>query len=111
VQTVRRFAAMSPALLKLPYPGSADACDEVSAIATTPWAMLSGGGSFDDFAEQLTVAVAHGCAGFMVGRALWGEALLAASAQERHALIAGQVRDRLHTLLAINAPKGGSGGI
>jgi sulfofructosephosphate aldolase len=102
VQTVRRFAAMSPALLKLPYPGSADACDEVSAIATMPWAMLSGGGSFEDFADQLDIAVAHGCAGFMVGRALWGEAMLADPAR-RGRQIETQVRDRLHTLLAITA--------
>jgi len=70
VATARRFAAMGPDLLKLPYPGSREACEQITAIAAMPWAMLSGGGPFEVFAEQFTVAVDAGCSGFMVGRAL-----------------------------------------
>ena len=56
VETARRFAAMKPDLLKLPYPGTHAACEDITAIATMPWAMLSGGGSFDDFVNQFAVA-------------------------------------------------------
>ena len=102
VATARRFAAMQPDLLKLPYPGSADACEEVTATASMPWTMLSGGGAFDDFRDRFTIAVAAGCSGFMVGRALWGEAALAAP-HERPGLVREIVRPRFERLVAINS--------
>lgn len=109
VETARRFATMSPDLLKLPYPGHRDACERVTEICTDhataeremPWAMLSGGGSFDDFADQFDVAAAAGCSGFMVGRALWGEAVKAPAA-ERAALLRVQVRPRFERLVALH---------
>ena len=102
VETARRFAAMQPALLKLPYPGGVDACAEVTTLAEMPWAMLSGGGTFDDFLEQFTIAARAGCAGFMVGRALWGEAASATGAH-RSAIIRDVVRPRFEQLVAVNA--------
>jgi tagatose-1,6-bisphosphate aldolase len=104
VETARRFAAMQPDLLKLPYPGSASACAQVTEItsdAGMPWAMLSGGGSFDDFADQFATAVDGGCSGFMVGRALWGDAVRAEPA-ERRKLLATTVRARFERLVALN---------
>ena len=102
VETARRFAALGPDLLKLPYPGSPEACAEVTEIAgVIPWAMLSGGGTFDDFADQFTVASDAGCSGFMVGRALWGEAVKA-PADERPTIISDVVRPRFEQLVAIN---------
>jgi tagatose-1,6-bisphosphate aldolase len=102
VETARRFAAMGPDLLKLPYPGSPAACADVTGIATMPWAMLSGGGSFDDFVDEFAIAADAGCAGFMVGRALWGEAVKASPA-DRGAIITDVVRPRFERLLTINA--------
>ncbi len=102
VETARRFAAIEPDLLKLPYPGTLAACQDITDIATMPWAMLSGGGSFDDFVDQFAVAVSAGCSGFMVGRALWGEAVKAPAA-DRAAIITHVVRPRFERLLAINA--------
>ena len=93
---------MQPHLLKLPYPGSVDACEELTAVASMPWAMLSGGGTFDDFREQFTIAAAAGCSGFMIGRALWGEAARAAP-HERSAVIEHVVRPRFEQLVAINS--------
>lgn len=109
VETARRFASMSPDLLKLPYPGHRDACEQVTEICTAhatterpmPWAMLSGGGSFDAFADEFEVASASGCDGFMVGRALWGEAVNA-PATERAALLRDQVRPRFERLVALH---------
>ena len=104
VETARRFAAMQPDLLKLPYPGSAAACAAVTDLAEMPWAMLSGGGSFEAFEHEYAIASAAGCAGFMVGRALWGEAVRAPTA-DRAAIIAELVRPRFLRLLAINAAR------
>ena len=73
LRTVERFAALAPDLLKLPFPVDADTtpnrdtwaerCDEVTARCPMPWALLSGGGSFESFADQVEVALAHGCRG------------------------------------------------
>ena len=110
LRTVERFAGLGPDLLKLPFPvdpaDTADhaawaaACREVSERCTMPWALLSGGGTFDLFAEQVAVAVANGCSGFMVGRALWGEAARASDA-ERPDVIATIVVPRWHQLAEI----------
>lgn len=88
LDTVARFAAVGPDLLKAPFPVDpatdddrvawGRACAEISRRCPMPWALLSGGGSFEVFRDQLVVAIEHGCAGFMVGRALWGEAARAA---------------------------------
>jgi tagatose-1,6-bisphosphate aldolase len=105
VETARRFAAMGPDLLKLPYPGHVSACEQVTEICVEhggmPWAMLSGGGSFDDFADQFATASGAGCSGFMVGRALWGEAVKAPAA-DRSRLLREQVRPRFERLVHLH---------
>jgi tagatose-1,6-bisphosphate aldolase len=109
VETVERFAALSPGVLKIPFPGDSStgearrACGTITGICQArgvPWAVLSGGGSFERFEQQLAVAVAEGCSGFMVGRALWGEAALAAPG-ERAAILADLVAPRFERLSAI----------
>jgi tagatose-1,6-bisphosphate aldolase len=105
VRTARVFASCGAQLLKLPFPGGgrADlavarrACAAITHAVTVPWAMLSGGGSFETFAAQLRVARVEGCRGFMVGRALWGEAVLAPEA-ERAELLETVVVPRLKQL-------------
>lgn len=82
--TVEHFASTGADLLKLPFPVDPElvtdrdervaACAAVTERCEQPWALLSGGGGFDVFSEQVAAAVDAGCAGFMVGRALWGEA-------------------------------------
>lgn len=75
VGAAQRLGALGPMVLKLPYPG-VGACDELHAACDgTPWALLSWGVGFDEFADQFAEAVAAGCDGFMVGRAVWREAL------------------------------------
>jgi tagatose-1,6-bisphosphate aldolase len=101
VETAQRFATFGADLLKLPFPGSAVACAHVTEAVDVPWAMLSGGGSFDDFADQIAVANAAGCSGFMVGRALWGEAVRAPAA-DRSGLLRTLVRPRFERLVALN---------
>ena len=107
LDTVDRFAPMGFDVLKLPFPIDADhdpdrdtwaaACDEISARCDMPWTLLSGGGTFESYRSQLEVAMASGCSGFTVGRALWGEAALASPA-ERPAVIADLIAPRLAAL-------------
>lgn len=82
--TVDDFASTGADLLKLPFPVDPElvtdhearvaACAAITERCEQPWALLSGGGGFDIFAEQVEAAADGGCSGFMVGRALWGEA-------------------------------------
>lgn len=82
VASARRLSPLGPMVLKLPYPGQ-DGCRELSdACGDNPWALLSWGVPFDEFADQLAVAADAGCSGFMVGRALWREALAEAGRAE-----------------------------
>lgn len=62
-------------LFKLEYPGSKTACEEVTQIAVKPWIMLSAGVSFDEFYKQMSDAVSGGASGYLVGRAVWQDAI------------------------------------
>lgn len=107
LRSIERLQPTGVDVLKVPFPGRADdpdtwadACAAVSAVATVPWVILSGGGDFDDFAGQLAAAVTGGASGFMVGRALWGEAVRA-TGDERARLLRSQVAPRFVELCAI----------
>lgn len=108
--TVERFAAMGSDLPKLPFPvdptvvddhaARMAACSRVTERCAQPWALLSGGGDFDAFADQLAAAMEGGSAGFMVGRALWSEAATCPAADRRR-VIDEVVRPRWARLSAI----------
>ena len=107
LDTVDRFAALGPEVLKLPFPVDAEhdsdrtrwaaACSELSNRCDMPWTLLSGGGTFDVYRAQLETAMDSGCAGFTVGRALWGEAALAPPT-DRPAVIDDLIAPRLAAL-------------
>ena len=67
-------------------------------------AILSGGGTFESFAEQVSDAMAGGASGFMVGRALWGEAARARG-DERQRIIDQVVLPRWRTLVDLTQPR------
>ena len=110
VETVRRLGALGPEVLKVQFPldtethadraAWADACAELDDAAPVPWALLSGGGTFERFREQLAVACEAGASGFMVGRALWGE-YVTAPADERPGLLRSSLQPRFTELAAI----------
>ena len=105
--TVERFAGTGADLLKLPFPvdpglvhdegDRVAACRRVTDRCDQPWALLSGGGDFESFADQVAAALAGGASGFMVGRALWGEAARC-DAGERPAVIRDVVLPRWRRL-------------
>lgn len=110
VATVRRLGALGPDVLKVRFPVDPDhvtdrrlwqdACQELDEASPVPWALLSGGGTFESFREQVDVACRAGASGFMVGRALWGEYVRAAS-EDRPRLVAELLRPRFEELSRI----------
>jgi tagatose-1,6-bisphosphate aldolase len=86
---------LRPDLLKLEYPGSPQACRRLAASITTPWAVLSAGVDFDEFAEVLRISCDEGGAsGFIAGRAVWKDAV-GMNPDERRRFLAGEGRRRL----------------
>ncbi len=68
--------ALNPDLLKLEYPGSPEACRRLANSIKAPWAVLSAGVGFDEFADVLKVSCDEGGAsGFIAGRAVWKDAV------------------------------------
>ena len=87
-------------VLKLPYPGSAEASAAVTAAAKgVPWAVLSAGVDHATFVEQVRVAMANGASGAMAGRALWKDSL-AVSPEVRRDLLTSRALVRLRELAA-----------
>ena len=110
VETVRRLGALKPDILKLEFPVDCryekdaavwqDACAEVNEASPVPWTLLSGGDTFEAFHKQLRVACQNGCSGFLVGRALWQEAVYL-QGNERQEFLNGEAAKRWRTLHAI----------
>lgn len=87
-------------ILKLQYPGSAEASARVTEVAQgVPWAVLSAGVDHETFIGQVRTAVAHGAAGAMAGRSLWKDSL-SADAALREELLTSRALPRLHELAA-----------
>lgn len=88
-------------VLKLPYPGSAEACAAVTAAAAgVPWAVLSAGVDHEHFIAQVEIAMANGASGAMAGRSLWKDSL-AVSPEVREDLLTSRALPRLRELAAV----------
>ncbi len=85
-------------VLKLQYPGSAEASAAVTAAADgAPWAVLSAGVDHSTFIEQVAIAVENGASGAMAGRSLWKDSL-AVSETVRENLLTSKALPRLKEL-------------
>ena len=63
-------------VLKLPYPGSAEACAAITRMAgEVPWAVLSAGVDHTTFLAQVSTAMHAGASGVIAGRALWKDCI------------------------------------
>jgi tagatose 1,6-diphosphate aldolase len=88
-------------VLKLPYPGTAEACAAVSAMCgPVPWSVLSAGVDHETFLGQVEIAMANGAAGVIAGRALWKDCVFLDRARTRDALVVKAV-PRLRQIQAI----------
>jgi len=77
-------------VLKLPYPGTAEACANVTRMAgDVPWAVLSAGVDHATFIGQIETSMQNGASGVIGGRALWKDCI---------SLDRAVTRDRLTTI-------------
>jgi len=98
-------------LLKVEFPGYVDtaegrrsaaaACAELAAAVPVPWVLLSAGVGYPDFRTQLEIACRAGASGYLAGRSVWRDAVVA-----RDPAAIGQARDRLAELNAITRSHG-----
>lgn len=63
-------------VLKLPYPGTPEACAEITALCDgVPWAVLSAGVDHTTFVGQVKTAMDNGASGVIAGRSLWKDCI------------------------------------
>lgn len=63
-------------VLKLPFPGTAEACREITKLCDgVPWAVLSAGVDHETFIGQVETAMECGASGVIAGRALWKDCI------------------------------------
>lgn len=73
IAAVTATMPLGATVMKVAWPGEAHLNQLVDALEDRPWVMLSGGGPFEQYLDQVGRAVAQGCSGFMAGRAVWRE--------------------------------------
>jgi tagatose-1,6-bisphosphate aldolase len=112
IESARRLGALGVDLLKAEFPddprfepdeGRLRAhCRALSEASPVPWVLLSAGETFDMFQRLTAIACQEGASGFMVGRAIWQEAmgLPDPAARERFLATTGASRLRILTALA-----------
>lgn len=63
-------------VLKLPYPGTPEACASITKMAgDVPWAVLSAGVNHATFLGQVEIAMQNGASGVIAGRSLWKDCI------------------------------------
>jgi len=98
VAAVKATMPLGATVMKVAWPGDDHLAELVDALQDRPWVMLSGGGPFDQYLEQVSKAVAQGCSGFMAGRAVWREATATVDADERVEVLRSVAAPRLRAL-------------
>ena len=72
----RACLVLGSKVLKIPYPGSEEACAAITKIAgPVPWAVLSAGVDHSVFLGQVEAAIKNGASGVIAGRALWKDCI------------------------------------
>jgi tagatose 1,6-diphosphate aldolase/sulfofructosephosphate aldolase len=108
IRSAEILAGLGPDLLKLEWPGDADGCREVSKVCgNVPWALLSAGVDYDEFADRVVAAMDAGACGYIAGRAFWGEAVALTGAARRTFLQTTAV-ERVRRLNAATTGRGRS---
>ena len=63
-------------VLKIPYPGTAQACANITAMCgEVPWAVLSAGVDHATFLGQVEISMANSASGVIAGRSLWKDCI------------------------------------
>ena len=96
-------------LLKIPFPGTAEACANITRMAgEVPWAVLSAGVDHATFLGQVETAMANGASGVIAGRSLWKDciSLDRAVTRERLTTIALPRLRELQAVIGRHMPRG-----
>lgn len=92
---------LNPDLIKLEYPGDAASCRRLATSISNPWAVLSAGVGFDQFADAVRVSCDEGGAsGFIAGRSIWKEAV-GMDRPTRKKFLGSEGRRRLDALVTV----------
>ena len=76
VEGTRISLDLGAKVLKLPYPGNADACRQITELCNgVPWAVLSSGVDHEIFLGQIETSMNNGASGVIAGRALWKDCI------------------------------------
>ncbi len=76
VEGTRISLNLGAKVLKLPYPGNADACRQITELCNgVPWAVLSSGVDHEIFLGQIETSMNNGASGVIAGRALWKDCI------------------------------------
>jgi tagatose-1,6-bisphosphate aldolase len=76
VGTARMALEAGAKVLKLPFPGTAKACRDITELCDgAPWAVLSAGVDHETFLGQVETAMKNGASGVIAGRALWKDCI------------------------------------
>jgi tagatose-1,6-bisphosphate aldolase len=90
-------------VLKIPYPGTPDACANVTAMAgPVPWSVLSAGVDHATFIGQVEIAMANGASGVIAGRSLWKDCV-SLDREKQTQLLTSRALPRLREIQAILA--------
>ncbi|MCP5099217.1 MAG: tagatose 1,6-diphosphate aldolase [Chloroflexi bacterium] len=86
IETARRVSRWGIDVLKVEFPVNVyaepdeevwmEACEALTAVCQTPWALLSAGVDFEMFARQVKVACQAGASGYLAGRAIWKDGVV-----------------------------------
>lgn len=88
-------------VLKIPYPGTPDACANVNRLAgKVPWSVLSAGVDHETFLGQVEISMSHGASGIIAGRSLWKDCVSFDRARQRK-LLTEKAVPRLRELQAV----------
>ncbi|MGL4308982.1 MAG: tagatose-bisphosphate aldolase [Paracoccaceae bacterium] len=96
-------------VLKIPYPGTAEACANITAMSgDVPWAVLSAGVDHATFLQQVETSMANGASGVIAGRSLWKDCISLDRAVTRQRLtdIAVPRLRELQAVIARHMPRG-----
>ena len=101
VECARIALELGSKVLKLPYPGTAEACARITAICgDVPWAVLSAGVDHETFVGQVATAMENGASGVIAGRALWKDCI-SLDPDVRREKLTGTALPRLRAVQAI----------
>ena len=108
IESAKRADDLGADILKVEFPIDASvnmtvsdwktACEALTNTVTAPWVLLSAGVDFEVFCQQVKIACQTGASGFIVGRAVWGDACKITDRQARIEWLKTTGVERIQTL-------------